>query len=218
MKDRILALINAYNLTSTQFADEIDSSKSKLSHIFSGRNNPSLDVVTNILENFPEVNPDWLILGKGKMFRSMENNDDSDVEVKTDVKKSSYNEVENNKVGSAQVDTSGKEKVQEQESVLKNGTDNINMKDLFADINKFNLEFSERSNANISKAESDNLSSNIHTDSTINAVKEPNIAKSEDKVEYKTNATIDINAKDKVKINKIIVLNSDGTFEEYCKS
>lgn len=207
MKDRILALINAYNLTSTQFADEIDSSKSKLSHIFSGRNNPSLDVVTNILENFPEVNPDWLILGKGKMFRSMEG-DSSGFEEKISETKTTSDSNAKDKNSSVQNTTIDNLNTPEQSSVAHNVTENVNMKDLFADINKFNLEFSERSNANISKAEPDKISPNIQTDSTINVVKESNIAKSDDN---------SANTKCFAKIKKIIVLNSDGTFDEYCK-
>ena len=37
----------------------------------SGRNNPSLDVVGKILRSFEEIDSDWLILGKGKMFRTL---------------------------------------------------------------------------------------------------------------------------------------------------
>ena len=37
--------------------------------IISGRNNPSLDVMTKILHRYPQINPDWLLLGKGEMLR-----------------------------------------------------------------------------------------------------------------------------------------------------
>ncbi len=219
MKDRILALINAYNLTSTQFADEIDSSKSKLSHIFSGRNNPSLDVVTNILENFPEVNPDWLILGKGKMFRSMENDDDNEniVVVKKESKESSDIGIKDN---TSNVQNASEEELisQEQKPSVKNEVENINMKDLFAEINKLNLEFPKQSSVNTSKTEINKQNSDISTDSIANVSTDINIAKSEDKVEYKTVDRPDINTKSSARIDKIIVLKSDGTFEEYFKS
>jgi transcriptional regulator with XRE-family HTH domain len=68
MKERIVLLIKAKNYTAAQFADEIGVQKSGISHIISGRNNPSLDFVQKILQRFPEVNMDWLIMGKGPMF------------------------------------------------------------------------------------------------------------------------------------------------------
>ncbi len=70
MKDRITLLIKAKNYTSAQFAEEIGVQKSGISHIISGRNNPSLDFVQKILTRFPEVSMEWLILGKGPMFSS----------------------------------------------------------------------------------------------------------------------------------------------------
>jgi transcriptional regulator with XRE-family HTH domain len=68
MKERIILLIRAKNFTAAQFAEEIGVQKSGISHIISGRNNPSLDFVQKILQRFPEVNMDWLIMGKGPMF------------------------------------------------------------------------------------------------------------------------------------------------------
>ena len=70
MKDRIALLIKAKNFTSAQFADEVGVQKSGISHIISGRNNPSLDFVQKLLQRFPEVSMDWLILGKGPMFNN----------------------------------------------------------------------------------------------------------------------------------------------------
>lgn len=72
MKDRIITLIKAMNYTSAQFADEIGVQKSGISHIISGRNNPSLDFVQKILQRFPEINMEWLIMGKGQMIRGGE--------------------------------------------------------------------------------------------------------------------------------------------------
>ena len=57
-------------MTSTQFADEIGVQRSSLSHILSGRNNPSLDFVTKILLRFPEIHSDWMLFGKGTMYET----------------------------------------------------------------------------------------------------------------------------------------------------
>jgi transcriptional regulator with XRE-family HTH domain len=72
MKDRIILLIKAMNQTAAQFADEIGVQKSSISHIISGRNNASLDFIQKILFRYPEVNMDWLMFGKGPIFKSSE--------------------------------------------------------------------------------------------------------------------------------------------------
>jgi transcriptional regulator with XRE-family HTH domain len=69
MKDRITLLIKAKNLTAAQFADEINVQKSSISHIISGRNNASLDFIQKILFRYPEVNMEWLMFGKGTIFK-----------------------------------------------------------------------------------------------------------------------------------------------------
>ncbi|MBU3928200.1 MAG: helix-turn-helix domain-containing protein, partial [Bacteroidetes bacterium] len=52
-------------LSPAQFADEIGLKRSSLSHILSGRNNPSLDVIMKIKARYDEVNTDWLLFGTG---------------------------------------------------------------------------------------------------------------------------------------------------------
>lgn len=63
--------MQAQNLSSSQFADRIGVQRSGLSHILSGRNNPSLDFVLKVLAAFPDINPVWLLQGKGKMYDTM---------------------------------------------------------------------------------------------------------------------------------------------------
>lgn len=70
IKERILLLMNAQGMNPTQFADEIEVQRSSISHILSGRNNPSLDIVTKILKRFKEVDSNWLILGQGSLVSS----------------------------------------------------------------------------------------------------------------------------------------------------
>lgn len=69
MKDRINDIITNYKLTPTEFADKIGVGKSNISHILSGRNNPSLEMVKRILSEFPNINSDWLIFGVGQMLK-----------------------------------------------------------------------------------------------------------------------------------------------------
>lgn len=69
MKDRILAVMEHEGLTPSKFAEAIGIQRSAMSHIISGRNNPSLDVLIKILERFTYVDSDWLLFGKGEMMR-----------------------------------------------------------------------------------------------------------------------------------------------------
>lgn len=75
MKDRILEFLKAENKSSAQFADEIGVQPSSISHIISGRNNPSLDFVMKMLNKYPALSTDWLIFGKGQMYREKQLHD-----------------------------------------------------------------------------------------------------------------------------------------------
>lgn len=70
MKDRILKIIDFYKLNSAAFAVKVGIQNSQLSHIKSGRNEPSLDIVKKILEKCPEISSDWLIFGTGDMVKN----------------------------------------------------------------------------------------------------------------------------------------------------
>ena len=63
MVERILELIKNKKLTPSQFADEIGIQRSGMSHIISGRNNPSLEFVMKVLKRYPDIKPEWLLYG-----------------------------------------------------------------------------------------------------------------------------------------------------------
>jgi transcriptional regulator with XRE-family HTH domain len=67
MKDRIEKIMELEQLSASKFADAIGVQRSSISHILSGRNKPSLELVNKILDQFQQVNADWLLLGKGEM-------------------------------------------------------------------------------------------------------------------------------------------------------
>ena len=73
MIERIKKIMFDNNLSAARFADKIGVPKSGLSHILSGRNNPSLDYISKILEAFPNVDSEWLILGRDKKSKSIQN-------------------------------------------------------------------------------------------------------------------------------------------------
>lgn len=68
MVNRINLILRAKNITSKQFADEIGVQPSGMSHILSGRNNPSLDFVMKVVRRYPEIDINWLMFGKGEMY------------------------------------------------------------------------------------------------------------------------------------------------------
>lgn len=68
MIDRINLLLKNKNKSARQFAEEIGIQPSGMSHILSGRNNPSLDFVMKVMARWPEININWLLFGKGEMY------------------------------------------------------------------------------------------------------------------------------------------------------
>jgi len=71
MKERLLEFLRAENKTSAQLAEEIGVQASGISHILSGRNNPSLDFVLKMLEKYQFLSTDWLLFGKGTMYADL---------------------------------------------------------------------------------------------------------------------------------------------------
>lgn len=74
MKERILKFINKEGISPANFADEIGVQRSSVSHILSGRNNPSYDFIFKILDRFKSLNAEWLITGAGEMYKKAEKN------------------------------------------------------------------------------------------------------------------------------------------------
>ena len=63
--NRLEQIMENHSLTSPGFADKVGIQRSSLSHLMSGRNNPSLDLVMKIAAEFTEVDLYWLLLGIG---------------------------------------------------------------------------------------------------------------------------------------------------------
>ncbi|MBT2559410.1 helix-turn-helix domain-containing protein [Hymenobacter sp. ISL-91] len=68
MLDRIQELLRVRELSSSQFADAIGVSRPVVSHILSGRNKPSLEVVQKVIAAFPDLSLSWLLNGTGPML------------------------------------------------------------------------------------------------------------------------------------------------------
>lgn len=69
MKERLLEFLRKENKSSAQLAEEIGVQASGISHILSGRNNPSLDFILKMLEKYQFLSTDWLLFGTGSMYK-----------------------------------------------------------------------------------------------------------------------------------------------------
>ena len=78
--ERIKRIISDSGLSNSSFADKIGVPRSSISHILSGRNNPSLDLIIKILRNFDDINADFLL--KGEALPPMDNDSKKDLDNK----------------------------------------------------------------------------------------------------------------------------------------
>ena len=62
--------MSSLGLNARQFATEIHVQPGTISNMMAGRNNPSLEVMKRIMERYPTLNPEWLIAGRGQMWRT----------------------------------------------------------------------------------------------------------------------------------------------------
>jgi len=69
MKDRLQQFLNMEQLSPARLSDIIGIQRSGMSHILSGRNKPSFDFIQKLILKFPSLSSDWLITGKGKMYK-----------------------------------------------------------------------------------------------------------------------------------------------------
>lgn len=107
MKEKIEYLLRAGNYTATSLARLLDIQPSGLSHILSGRNKPSFDLVVKILRAFPDVNPDWLLLDSEQVYRNPATTElgaAANSEVGTSEAASLFGASQNNQISAGNVD------------------------------------------------------------------------------------------------------------------
>ena len=64
---RIIKIMEDENMNSTQFAEAIGIRRAAMSHLTTGRNKPSADIITKVIKRFNTINPIWLLTGEGNM-------------------------------------------------------------------------------------------------------------------------------------------------------
>jgi len=70
--ERILEIIKDKGLSNVQFCGIAKIGTATLSHIISGRSNPSLNILRGIVNGFPDLNPEWVFQGTGNMYRDID--------------------------------------------------------------------------------------------------------------------------------------------------
>ncbi|MEZ4805257.1 MAG: helix-turn-helix transcriptional regulator [Bacteroidia bacterium] len=70
LETRILEVFADSGLSKSEFAIKLGVSNAVMSHLSSGRNKASIDIILSILTHFPDISPDWLLLGIGNRYRS----------------------------------------------------------------------------------------------------------------------------------------------------
>jgi transcriptional regulator with XRE-family HTH domain len=71
MKERIEQILEDKRITQAEFAGRAGISPATITHLFNGRNNLSEMVVSKILLAYPEINPIWLLEGRGEKYQKI---------------------------------------------------------------------------------------------------------------------------------------------------
>ena len=67
---RLKKILDYYNLSASAFAEIVTVQCSSISHILSGRNKPSLEFITKVVNAFPDIELLWLLSGDGEFPKS----------------------------------------------------------------------------------------------------------------------------------------------------
>lgn len=68
MNARLQQFLVAENISQAQFAETIGVARASISHILSGRNKPGFDFLESMIRHYPNLNFEWLLTGRGKMY------------------------------------------------------------------------------------------------------------------------------------------------------
>lgn len=80
MKEKLRILMQNEKLSASRLADILEIKPAGVSHILSGRNNPSFELICKIVNRFPQINPYWLLGDSEQMY-----NVKPDTSLQTDV-------------------------------------------------------------------------------------------------------------------------------------
>ena len=70
MDEKLRILMQSENLTASKLAEILEVKPAAVSHILSGRNKPSFELLCKIVNRFPQINPYWLMGDAKEMHNS----------------------------------------------------------------------------------------------------------------------------------------------------
>ena len=70
MQDRLKQFLSMENISPARFAEVMGIQRSGISHLLAGRNKPSFEFIQRMMTAYPDINYEWLILGKGRPYKS----------------------------------------------------------------------------------------------------------------------------------------------------
>ena len=70
MDEKLRILMQSENLTASKLAEILEIKPAAVSHILSGRNKPSFDLICKLVNRFPQINPYWLLGDAQEMHSS----------------------------------------------------------------------------------------------------------------------------------------------------
>gem|GEM_PF-188988 len=71
MNHRLQQFLAAENVSQAQFAEFLGVARASVSHILAGRNKPSYEFICSMMVHYPNLNMEWLLTGKGKMYKNV---------------------------------------------------------------------------------------------------------------------------------------------------
>jgi transcriptional regulator with XRE-family HTH domain len=69
VNQRIKSVFDALKISQTDLANAIGTSKQTISLTFSGKTTPKADLIEKMLQVYGSINPEYIMTGKGNMFR-----------------------------------------------------------------------------------------------------------------------------------------------------
>lgn len=69
LNKRVVEIMVRFNHSKSSLANALGVSLPLITHITTGRNKPGIELLQKILQVFTDINPMWLLLGEGDMFK-----------------------------------------------------------------------------------------------------------------------------------------------------
>jgi transcriptional regulator with XRE-family HTH domain len=83
--ERISLIIKEKNLSKRAFSRMVNCTDTAINNILNKRNEPGYKTLFGILQTYVDISPDWLLLGKGEMYRTVMGNSNDDIDILTEV-------------------------------------------------------------------------------------------------------------------------------------